>query len=598
MDKNAQIMIVEDEIIVAKSIQNRLKSLGYSVPAIASSGEEAIQKAKETNPDLLLMDIRLKGNIDGVEAARRINDNQSVPVIYLTAYADDNTLNRAKNTEPYGYLLKPFEPQVLHTTIEIALYKHMMEMKLKERKQKLENILEGVSDAVIVADAASIVTFMNPIAESLTGWKQSKACGKKLNEVFNTTIKEMNIKDRNRAAGVDWFSYDNQSQNRIILINKDNKEILIEKSFSPIRDDNGDITSFVLIFHDTSQYRQATENHTRDTDRFHIAIDSSYDWEYLIGADSNLIYVSPSCERITGYKVDEYFENSELLMTLTHPDDLIMFLNHCHEKKENRQEFSLDFRIITRNGEMRWVNHICRPVYNDDGSYLGRHVCNRDITERVLAKEMLQGSEERYRLFAENVTDVIWITDLYFNHIYSSPSVKHLRGFTVEEAINQSIEEMMSSDSIALLKKIISEKQNSNIREENEASNTQLVELEFYCKNGSTIWTESKISFLRDPNGWLTKIIGITRDISERKSAERQKEILIRELKEALGKIKTLSGLIPICPSCGKVRDDRGYWKQVENYIDSHPKTEFSHCLCLDCAKKLHPDINFSESDY
>lgn len=596
MTKTAQIMIVEDEIIVAKSIQNRLKSFGYSVPTIASSGEEAIQKVEETNPDLLLMDIRLKGNIDGVETVKRINDIHNIPVVYLTAYADENTLNRARHTEPYGYLLKPFEPQILRTTIEIALYKHMMEMKSKKREHWFENILASVDDGVIVVDIARTITFINPIAELLTGWKHNEAYGKKLGEIFNIIDKEENIKFEKLTDGA--FNNINQSQDQIILINRDNKEILIEKSTSPIRGNNGEIVGFVLIFRDISKQLEAKESLRKSENNFRIIADSSYDWEYLIGADGNLKYVSPSCERITGYKVDEFFENSELLMSLVYPDDLIMFLNHYHEGKNSSQEFSLDYRIITHTGEMRWINHVCQPVFSDDGGYLGRRVGNRDITERVLAKEMLQDSEERYRLFSENVTDVIWITDLYFNHIYLSPSVKHLRGYTVEEAMSQSIEEMMPLDSITLLKKITTEKQNSNISKENEPSNTQIIELEFYCKDGSTIWTESKITFLRDPNGWLTKIVGITRNISERKLAERQKEELIKELKEAQTKIKTLNGFIPICPSCKKIRDDKGYWKKIEDYINTHSDAEFSHCLCHDCAKHLYPDPDYNENKY
>ena len=114
---NAQILVVEDEGIIAKDIQNILKSMGYAVPAIASSGEGAIKKAAETFPDLVLMDIVLGGHMDGVEAAEQIRDRFDIPVVYLTAYADNKTLQRAKITEPYGYILKPFSERELHTTI-------------------------------------------------------------------------------------------------------------------------------------------------------------------------------------------------------------------------------------------------------------------------------------------------------------------------------------------------------------------------------------------------------------------------------------------------------------------------------------------------
>ena len=142
--ENAQILVVEDENIVALEIQSRLEGLGYVVLAIASSGEEAIQKAEETNPDLVLMDIKLKGDMDGIEAAEEIRTRFNLPVVYLTAYAEENTLQRAKITAPYGYILKPFEERELHANIEIAIYKHQMEQKVKELILELQDALTKV----------------------------------------------------------------------------------------------------------------------------------------------------------------------------------------------------------------------------------------------------------------------------------------------------------------------------------------------------------------------------------------------------------------------------------------------------------------------
>jgi CheY-like chemotaxis protein len=128
-----KILVVEDENIIALNIKNKLKKLGYSVPSIASTGEEAIKKADITFPDLVLMDIMLKGDMDGVEAARQIRDKFDIPIIYLTAYSDDSILERAKLTEPYGYILKPFKENDLRTSIEVAIHKHKMENEMKDK---------------------------------------------------------------------------------------------------------------------------------------------------------------------------------------------------------------------------------------------------------------------------------------------------------------------------------------------------------------------------------------------------------------------------------------------------------------------------------
>ena len=134
----AQIMVVEDEGIVALNVENSLKGLGYEVLDVVASGEEAIEEAERTRPDLVLMDIMLEGDMDGVEAAEQIRERFNIPVIYLTAHADDDTLQRARITEPFGYLLKPFEERELHTTIEIGLYKHKVE---EEREKLIEELL-------------------------------------------------------------------------------------------------------------------------------------------------------------------------------------------------------------------------------------------------------------------------------------------------------------------------------------------------------------------------------------------------------------------------------------------------------------------------
>ncbi|MEG4249535.1 ATP-binding protein [Microcoleus sp. Pol10D4] len=141
-----KILVVEDEVIVAQDIAGRLKKLGYAVTATVSSGEEAIQKALENPPDLVLMDIVLKGEIDGVTAAEKIRTNRNVPTVFLTAYADDQTLQRAKLTDPFGYIIKPFQQNDLRVAIEIALHRHEIETKMRESLKAAEAVRESVEE--------------------------------------------------------------------------------------------------------------------------------------------------------------------------------------------------------------------------------------------------------------------------------------------------------------------------------------------------------------------------------------------------------------------------------------------------------------------
>ena len=138
-----KVLIVEDESIVAKDIQNSLKKFGYQVTASVSNGEKALQEVEEDRPDIILMDIMLKGKMTGIEAAKVIKKRFDIPVVFLTAYADDGTLNSAKVSEPYGYITKPFKEKELQTTIEVAIYKHEKDLQIKKERDLYHSIIEN-----------------------------------------------------------------------------------------------------------------------------------------------------------------------------------------------------------------------------------------------------------------------------------------------------------------------------------------------------------------------------------------------------------------------------------------------------------------------
>lgn len=171
-----RIIVVEDQSIVANDIKLRLEKLGYDVPAICLTGEDAIVKVQELKPDLILMDIMLESGIDGIEAAKRIRENIHVPVIFLTAYEDDETLNKAKEAAPSGYILKPYDERDLKTNIEIALSKHEMDVRLRESERKFRLLTEEIADAVIVVTDKRCL-WINPAFTALSGYSESEVVG-------------------------------------------------------------------------------------------------------------------------------------------------------------------------------------------------------------------------------------------------------------------------------------------------------------------------------------------------------------------------------------------------------------------------------------
>lgn len=151
MVKN-QIMIVEDEVVIAKDIKNTLENFGYFVSGTVTTGEKAVEKAKESKPDLVFMDIFLNGEMDGIEAAQTINDYLGIPVIYLTAYADEKIIERAKKTGPFSYLIKPFQGKELHASIQMALFKSGNEKKLKELNEKRRVCINNLQETLILTE--------------------------------------------------------------------------------------------------------------------------------------------------------------------------------------------------------------------------------------------------------------------------------------------------------------------------------------------------------------------------------------------------------------------------------------------------------------
>ncbi len=294
---DAKILIVEDEGISALDIQQRLISLGYTASDIVSSGEEAVKKAEETSPDLVLMDIMLPGEIDGVIAAEQIRASFDIPIIYLTAYTDEATLQRAKVTEPYGYIVKPFKERELHIAIDMALYKHKMERKLKESEKWFATTLRSIGDAVITTDKNGLITFMNAVAEGLMGWKLEEVLDKKLSEIFNIINRDTRLPVENPVTRVLLEGFIVGLANHTILIAKNGTETPIDDSAAPIKDDKGNIIGIILVFRDITE-REKSDQEREITIRFLRLVNESPGYHDLIQKATGFFQLESGCEAV------------------------------------------------------------------------------------------------------------------------------------------------------------------------------------------------------------------------------------------------------------------------------------------------------------
>ncbi len=382
------MLIVEDEAIVAEDIRNSLQGLGYTISAVVSSGKEAIAKIEEDRPDLVLMDIVLKGDMDGIEAASQIHSSFNIPVVYLTAFTDEKTLERAKLTEPFGYIVKPFDDRELHSIIEMAIYKYDMESRLKESESWLFTILRSIGDAVVVADAEGNIQFMNDIACYLTGWKREEGIGKTLVDIFNIVDEKTRKKAENPVTRVIREGKVVGLANHTLLIARDGTEIPIDDSAAPIKDEDGNIMGVVLVFHDIIERKKAEEKLKKSEKRYRFLYEYALSGLYRSRiSDGKILLANKISADILGYEsveeMQEKFKFSEAY-SLERRQELLRAL------EQEGDVLDFEIRVPRKDGEKIDLN-ITAKMYPEDGYIEGAMI---DITEKKRLEAQLQQSRK------------------------------------------------------------------------------------------------------------------------------------------------------------------------------------------------------------
>lgn len=242
-----RIMVVEDEAVVAMEIEKRLTDLGYGIAGTFARGEQALEKVGELNPDLILMDIKLSGTMDGIQTATRIRMQHDIPVVYLTAHSDDGTLQRALGAGPLGYIVKPFSEAELHATIEVCLKKHMSDKTAQETTRWFSRAIETIGGAIILTDEDGIVKQINSLATGLTGWKREDALGRNVTDVFK-------IADSRSGNFIEHFQLLRSREGfasstfTCALIGDDQADTPIEVIILPVGDSHGKLRNVIFAF--------------------------------------------------------------------------------------------------------------------------------------------------------------------------------------------------------------------------------------------------------------------------------------------------------------------------------------------------------------
>jgi PAS domain S-box-containing protein len=280
-------------------------------------------------------------------------------------------------------------------------------------------------------------------------------------------------------------------------------------------------------------YQRVADELAQSENKFRTIANFTYDWEYWIGPDRRFIYVSPSCEHITGYRPEAFMQAPGLIEQITYFEDRQKIIEHFEKAFQNDELCMIDFRIVSRLGQVRWIGHVCQAVYDSEGHLLGRRASNRDITQQKQTEESLRRKEQQYRFLTENMKDVIWIMDvdtLYFRYI--SPSVERLRKYTADEIAARPMEDSLIPEVRTHFKNIILQRSNDFLSKKVSPDQFYTDEVEQLCKDGSTVWTEVITRYYFNEEREKVEIIGVTREITDRKRAEAKIRALNFELEQ------------------------------------------------------------------
>lgn len=387
--KPHRILVVEDESTIAMYLRTYLEDFGYEVVGLESSAPEAIAAADRLKPDLVMMDVIIRGPMDGIAAAEAIRRRHNIPVLFLTAYGDTKTLQRAKAVGPYGYLLKPFRAEELRAMIEVALFKHGLELRLRESEQWFAKTLHCISDGVVATDADGAVRFMNPTAEALTGWRQEEAVGRRIEDVVRIVTengREVVENPTQRALRERRVAH---LADDVLLLGRHGREVPIDDGAALIASDDGVALGAVLVFRDVTARRRMEAALRESEERFRGAFDHVGVGMALVSTEGQILRGNQALAEMLGIAVEALPD--EQLAQIVHADDRDAYLLHMHALLSAACQVShLELRLRNRQEREVWSLLNASLVRDEAGAALYFVVQLQDVTARKRAEERLR----------------------------------------------------------------------------------------------------------------------------------------------------------------------------------------------------------------
>ncbi len=519
-----KLLLVEDEIIFAMDMKQKLENAGYSVLGIVTNLQETMSAIQNEVPNIILMDIMLNEEDDGVSIAKKIRQNYFIPIIFITAFTDKETFDRAKETMPYGYILKPISERDLFVTIDLALYKHSIELHLKEREEWFEATLTSLGDAVITTDSDGFITYINPTATQITQWETSDAIGQNVLDIFDVTEYLNSNKDSK-----DFMLADNTFKTlESELKTKFNENVPIEFNIKQISREKISTKGYVIVFRDISDRKKAAKALVKSEEKYRTLVENMHEVLFHVDMDGNVTYISPVIHRITGFLPSDIEGKhfSTLLEEESKDAAQMVFQNTLDGHNQH-----LESRIVHKKGIILFVKIVCQLIKNE-GKVSGISGIITDVSEQKIAEKNLEYEQHLLNTLMKQSTDFIYFKDKEGKFIRVNDktlSKHHLSSF--EEIIGKTDKDFFIDE----YAKHASEDENTIMETGIAIENYEEMETSL---DGTTTWVSTSKMPLTDLQGDIIGTFGISRDITELKEVSNQ-------LVESEKRFKDLANLLP-----------------------------------------------------
>ena len=398
MPEKTKILIVEDNPELADDIAQRLTGVGYNVCAAIPADSQVVETAMEITPDLALIDVGPQETMNGIDIAKKVHEHLDIPIIYLTCYVNDELLQRVKTTKAFGHVFKPYDTNQLILSIENHLFWYEEDKRFVEKERRRTTILNSIGEGVIATGKNGLVTYMNSVAERLTGWNQDEAKDRSLAQVFKTNADLASPEDGN---------VDNYTNFDTMLIHADGKETRVDFTVAPIVDAHGNNYGAVMVFHDISKLKtaerkldQTIDELQKQTQLMETVLDSMSDGVVATDEVGNFLLVNPSAERIVGMGETDTQpgEWSDTYGTF-YPDKSTPYPAHelpLVHAMQGKETDSVDlFQRNAMKPDGVYINVSGRPLLEKEGGVRGGVIIFRDVTKLKETEIQLEQTIDR-----------------------------------------------------------------------------------------------------------------------------------------------------------------------------------------------------------